>query len=100
MSTLVTLGRSSTISRPHVPWPAMMAGSSYGSTITSPRSSTSRSASRCRSSESIPVNWISAPSRSTPSIFTRGASRGMQITACAPSRRAARATAWAWLPEE
>ncbi len=26
--TLVTPGRSSTISRPHVPWPAMMAGSS------------------------------------------------------------------------
>jgi hypothetical protein len=27
-STLVTAGRSSTISRPQVPWPAMMAGSS------------------------------------------------------------------------
>jgi hypothetical protein len=48
----------------------------------------------------LPVSTTSAPSRSTPATFTRGAFSGMQITAVVPSRRAERATAWAWLPDE
>jgi hypothetical protein len=68
--------------------------------MTSWRRSTSSSAIRWRSSDPVPVKMISAPSRRTPSTFTAGADSGMTMTADAPSSRAARATAWAWLPEE
>ena len=98
--TLLTSGRSSAISSPAVPWPAMMRRSSYGSIITMPRCATRSSATWCRSSELGPVKTISAPSRRTPSTLTCGAASGITITAGAPSSRAARATAWAWLPDE
>ena len=41
-----------------------------------------------------------APSASTRSRLIAGASDGMTTTAGAPSSRAARATPWAWLPDE
>ena len=44
-----------------------------------------------------------AASRLTPEQLSRGIaaySSGMTMTAVVPSSRAARATAWAWLPEE
>jgi hypothetical protein len=43
---------------------------------------------------------ISAPAARVASTFTAGASEGMTIAAAIPSRRAARATPWAWLPDE
>ena len=43
---------------------------------------------------------ISAPSAATRSRLIAGASDGMTTTAGAPSSRAARATPWAWLPDE
>ncbi len=41
-----------------------------------------------------------APSASTRWRLMAGASLGMTTTAGAPSSRAARATPWAWLPDE
>ena len=47
-----------------------------------------------------PTMTISAPSAATRSRLIAGASDGMTTTAGAPSRRAARATPWAWFPDE
>ena len=60
-----TSGRSSTISRPQVPWPAMIRSSSYGGITASPRSAARRSATSRRSSLLGPTITISAPSAAT-----------------------------------
>ena len=78
----------------------MIRSSSYGGMIASPRSAAIASARSRRSSDAGPTVTISAPSAATRSRLMAGASLGMTMTAGAPSRRAARATPWAWLPEE
>ena len=98
--TVSTSGMSSTISRPTVPWPAAINGSSYGCTITRP---VSAAMARIRSRASM----LSADSRSTVAPYPRVAatlsglaSAGMSTRASTPSSRAASASAWAWLPAE
>ena len=91
---------SSAISRPTVPWPAMTRSSSNGGMIARPRSAAIRSATAWRSSLAVPTTTISAPSAATRARLISGASEGMTTTAGAPRRRAARATPWAWLPDE
>ena len=98
--TTARSGRSSAISSPTVPWPAMIRSSSKGGMIARPRRAAISSATRWRSSLAVPTMTISAPSAATRSRFTSGASDGMTTTAVAPSSRAARATPWAWLPDE
>ena len=61
-----------------------------------PARARARRAPRCAG----PTKTISAPSARTPATLTAGALPGMTTTARMPSRRAARATAWAWLPLE
>ena len=78
----------------------MIRSSSYGGMIASPRSAAIRSATCWRSSLDVPTTTTSAPSASTRAFFRAGASDGITTTAGAPSSRAARATPWAWLPEE
>ena len=53
-----------------------------------------------RSSLAVPTVTISAPSAATRSRLMAGASDGMTMTAGTPSSRAARATPWAWFPDE
>ena len=83
-----------------MPWPAMIRSSSKGGMTVSPRSAAMASARRWRSSLLVPTMTISAPSASTRSRLIRGASDGITTTAGIPSSAAARATPWAWLPEE
>jgi len=83
-----------------VPWPAMTRSSSNGGMTDNDRSPAIASATRWRSSLAVPTTTISAPSASTPERLVRGASDGITMTAGAPRRRAARATPWAWLPDE
>ena len=78
----------------------MIRSSSNGGMIARPRSAAIRSATAWRSSLAVPTTTISAPSAATRSRLIAGASDGMTTTAGAPSRRAARATPWAWLPDE
>ena len=68
--------------------------------IARPRDAASSSATRLRSSEAGPTTTTWAPSASTRARFTAGASDGITIAAGTPSSRAARATPWAWLPDE
>ena len=65
-----------------------------------PRSAASRSATSRRSSLAVPTTTISAPSAATRRALRAGASDGMTTTAGAPRSLAARATPWAWLPDE
>ena len=58
------------------------------------------SATRRRSSDAGPTTTTWAPSASTRARLIAGASDGMTIAAGTPSRRAARATPWAWFPDE
>ena len=83
-----------------VPWPAMIRSSSNGGMTVRPRSAAIDSATRWRSSLAVPTTTTSAPSASTRSRLIRGASEGMTTTARMPSSDAARATPWAWLPDE
>ncbi len=99
-STIAVDGRSSTISSPTVPCPAMIRSSSKGGMMARPRSAAMASARSLRSSDAGPTTTISAPSAATRSRLTAGASSGMTTTALVPSSRAARATPWAWLPDE
>ena len=83
-----------------MPWPAMIRSSSKGGMTVSDRSAASRSATIRRSSLAVPTTMTSAPSASTRSRLMAGASDGMTTTAGMPSSRAARATPWAWFPDE
>ena len=78
----------------------MIRSSSYGGMIDRPRSAAIASATSRRSSLELPTMTIWAPSAATRSRLIAGASDGMTTTDGAPSRRAARATPWAWLPDE
>ena len=78
----------------------MIRSSSNGGMIASPRSAAMASARACRSSDAVPTMTISAPSAATRSRLIAGASLGITTIADVPSRRAARATPWAWLPDE
>ena len=98
--TAATSGRSSTISRPTVPWPAMIRSSSNGG-MTRARVGGDRLGALAGARRTpCPTMTISAPSAATRSRLIAGASDGMTTTAGAPSSRAARATPWAWLPDE
>ena len=68
--------------------------------IASPRSAARASATSRRSSDAVPTITTSAPSASTRARLIAGASEGMTMTAGTPNSRAARATPWAWLPDE
>jgi hypothetical protein len=78
----------------------MIRSSSNGGMTDRKRSIASASAMRRRSSLAVPTITTSAPSASTRSRLIRGASDGMTTTAGTPRSRAARATPWAWLPDE
>ena len=62
---------SSAISRPQVPWPAMMRSSSNGGMIARPRSAAMRSATACRSALAGPTVTTSAPSVEDPGALDR-----------------------------
>ena len=98
-STASTSGQSCMISRPTVPWPAITSKSSNGGTMVSFRLLAMLSAFFRRSSEVRPLRITSAPIRRAPSTLMGGAFSGMTTTAGTSKKRAARATAWAWLPE-
>ena len=66
----------------------------------SPRASASDRPIASRSSVAGSYWTICAPYPRVASSFTRGASLGMTMVACSPSSDDARATAWAWLPDE
>ena len=68
--------------------------------MASPRAAAISSATCRRSSDAVPTMTTSAPSASTRARLSAGESEGMTITAGTPNRRAARATPWAWLPDE
>lgn len=97
-TTASTSGRSSRISRPMVPWPAITSGWSNGGISAAPRSATRASARSTRSV--MPTMKTSAPSAFVASILTAGVLSGITIAAGTPCRRAANATACAWLPLE
>ena len=91
-STVSTSGRSSRISNPIVPWPAMIFSSSYGGTMAYPHFAASSCALSIRSSLPGPTNTISAPSAAVASRFIAGALLGITITAFTPNALAAYAT--------
>ena len=93
-------GTSWIISRPVVPWPAMMSWSSKAETKIIPRSASIWWAVTAESSRVSPVSTISAPKPRVCSTFTVGVASGMQISAFTPRRLAWQASAWAWLPAE
>src|SRR5450759_4470470 len=68
--------------------------------IARPRSAARRSAMACRSALAGPTVTTSAPSASTRVRLMAGALSGITTTAGQPSSRAARATPWAWFPDE
>jgi hypothetical protein len=78
----------------------MMRASSNGGTYSSPRASRSSAATRCRSSLELAQRTISAPQAAVRATFTGAAFSGITIVAGTPSRAAAAATPWAWLPLE
>ncbi len=65
-----------------------------------PRSAARRSATAWRSALALPTVTTSAPSASTRARLIAGAFCGMTMTAGTPRSRAARATPWAWFPDE
>ena len=91
---------SSAISRPAVPCPAMIHAWSYGGTIVSPSRSTSSTARSIRSCVVVPASSMRAPSRSAPPRLAGVTVVGITTTAFTPNRRAASATACAWLPDD
>jgi hypothetical protein len=99
-STRSTSVHAFAISYPTVPCPAMMCRWSNGGTMTSPSASAISSARAFRSTEVVPSNSTSAPSRFAPSTFTFGAVVGMTTTTRTPRSLPASATACAWFPEE
>ena len=68
--------------------------------IARPRCAAIDSATSLRSSLAVPTVTIWAPSAATRSRLIVGASDGMTMTAGTPRSFAARATPWAWLPDE
>ena len=90
-----SLSRSSQISRPAVPCPAMTSGSSNGGTSTAPRFCAMSRAIAARSSLSRSYSTTSAPSAAVRSRLAFGASDGITITAGMPQSAAACATPWA-----
>jgi len=93
-TTVPTSGTCSRISSAHVPCPAMTIGWSNGGTIVNPRAATSASARFRRSTDVVPSRITSPPNRLTPATLMAGAVVGITITAGAPRRWAASATAW------
>ena len=90
---------ASAISSPAVPCPAITSSLSYEWMNGMPCvSAYARAASWLVTGPSGSTVITSAPSARTRSSFTAVASAGMNTVAGTPSRRAARATPWPWLP--
>ena len=68
--------------------------------FTMPSSRDSSSARASRWEDRVPTSSTSPPKDLTPANFTGLALVGMTMTERTPSRWAAQATPWAWLPEE
>lgn len=92
-TTRSTSGRSSAISSPIVPCPAITWRSSNGGTTTYPCSAASPAVTASRAVSDGAHRTSSAPLRSIASVFVRGAVSGTTTTACTPSSAAAYATA-------
>ena len=86
-------GRSSAISRPMVPCPAMMSGWSNGGTSTPPVAATSSAATFSR--WPAPHNTTSRAVAAGGGHLDAGVSSGMTMCAGTPYTAAAYATAWA-----
>lgn len=93
--TVPTSGRSSTISSPTVPCPAMIVRSSAGGTITTPSARESSGARPMRWCVVVPARTTRAPSRSTPVRLAAVTVVGMTAVADTPKSCAASATACA-----
>ena len=93
-----TSGHCSTISSATVPWPAITSGWSNGWMSTAPVRSAYSWAATSDSSTVSPTSWISAPYPLVAATFGSAAPTGMNTVAAVPSRLAASATPWAWLP--
>ncbi len=92
-TTRSTSGRSSAISSPIVPWPAITCRSSNGGTTRYPCSAASSAVAASRALSDGAHHTSSAPLRAIASVFVRGAVCGTTTTACTPSSAAAYATA-------
>ena len=68
--------------------------------MASPSAAQISSALTRRSTERVPAKTTSPPSFRTPATLICGAFSGITMTARTPTRRAAHATAWPWLPLE
>ena len=99
-TTVWTSGRSSTSSRPSVPWPAISSRSSNGWTYVRPRSATSSSAFSLASSQIVPCRTTSAPYPRVASTLAGVAFSAITTTARMPCSAAASATPCAWLPAD
>ena len=99
-TTCARSGTSSSSSRPSVPWPATIAGSSKGCTNASPPVSARSCAATRHSWTELPPMWTVVPWPRAASTFAIGASDGTNTSHGTPRMRAAAARAWAWLPAE
>jgi hypothetical protein len=97
---VATSGHSFTISSAAVPAPAMIRSSSNGGTTVAPIFPAISRATVSRVAEVTPAETTFAPYAWVASTFERTEFSGMTMVAGMPRRRAARATPWAWLPEE
>ncbi len=93
-----TSGHCSRISRPTVPWPAMMSRWSKGWMNTAPVRSAYSWAARKVSSTTCPCRRTSAPYSWVAATFGSGAPTGMNTVERTPRREEASATPCAWLP--
>ncbi len=98
--TASSSGTSSISSKPMVPCPAMIAGSSKGGTSIMPSSAMIRATSAIASSCDRPTRRMPAPSASIALALVSGTSVERQIVAWMPSCLAAYAMARPWLPVE
>src|SRR5262245_29041543 len=90
-------GRSSRISTPIVPLPAITAGSSKGWTKQPSIPGKERSSNVLHQRSKVTLT-TRAPRRSTAAVFAAGAVSGTTTVQGTPRRRAARAAPWAMLP--
>ena len=95
---VATSGHCSRISSPTVPCPAITSRWSNGWISTAPVRAANSRAATSASSTLLPAYSISAPYPLVAVTLGSGAPSGMKTVARMPSRPAASATPWAWLP--
>src|SRR5487761_2004256 len=78
----------------------MIVGSSYGGTTVEPSVRAISSARSMRCAVVVPANSMRAPNRSAPARLATVTVVGITTVAGTPNRRAAKATACAWLPDD